>query len=571
MNVYNKKNFLKIKIIFAISGILQGIIVTLLIPLLPLLLNVEWNQASKWLVVMGLIAIICFVCQFIGTSMGNDMAVWEVCDKQIHNIGKALTKLPLGWFSAKSKGEISQIISTDINTLSHLPSVVLPEIYIVVFSSFVIAVTVTYIYWPLGIIMAIMGLILWGCWNFNIQTLEEVEKHKTVANQTMAAKIVEFSQLQIVLRATGVLINGWSKLNQALIDDKDATLAVMKKQSLAAGIYMTTANVGMFLVLILAAFATKSGVIDLASFLTIAILIVRFANPLAGLLPYGTEINAAKIATNNILQVTEAKTLLVSDKPKRFLNNRNEGCSIEFKDVNFSYIDDYQVLYNFNFTAPAKSITALVGPSGSGKSTITRLIARFWDTQYGRVLINGIDVKDIAPEALMETISMVFQEVYLFNTTIRENIAMAKPGSTNQEIERAAKEARLDEVINRLPNGWDTLVGEGGSALSGGEKQRVSIARAFLKDSPILLLDEITSALDGTNEAIITKSIQKLAENRTVIIIAHRLSSIKHADKIVLIEQGRILEEGSHDDLLKKSGAYNKLWQASLSSENWQV
>lgn len=217
------------------------------------------------------------------------------------------------------------------------------------------------------------------------------------------------------------------------------------------------------------------------------------------------------------------------------------------------------------------SLTALVGPSGSGKSTLMKLCARFYDPQKGKVLLNGQDMKKLEPESLMKHISMVFQDVYLFQDTIKNNIRFGKSNATDAEIEAAARKACCHDFIMRLPGGYDTMVGEGGCTLSGGEKQRLSIARAILKEAPVVLLDEATASLDPENEVEVQKAINTLIEGRTVIVIAHRLKTIRNADKIIVLEDGHIAEQGTHEELLRNQGLYHKLWSIQEKTIGWKL
>ena len=246
------------------------------------------------------------------------------------------------------------------------------------------------------------------------------------------------------------------------------------------------------------------------------------------------------------------------------------GNEIRFENVTFAY-ENTDVLRNVSFSIPSQSITALVGPSGSGKSTITRLIARFWDITGGRVLLDGLDIKEIDPEKLLARISIVFQDVYLFKDTIRNNIRVGKQDATKEEIEWAAKQACCHEFIHKLPQGYDTPVGEGGCTLSGGEKQRISIARALLKDAPIVLLDEATASLDPENELHVQQAINALVQRKTVVIIAHRLKTIKGADQIIVLDSGQVREQGTHEVLLKKDGLYRRLWTLQQQSAGWSM
>lgn len=244
---------------------------------------------------------------------------------------------------------------------------------------------------------------------------------------------------------------------------------------------------------------------------------------------------------------------------------------IVFDAVTFGYDAGLPVLQDLSFTIAPNTITALVGPSGSGKSTVTRLIARFWEVEHGRITIGGVSTREINPEKLLENISMVFQDVYLFQDTIGNNIRIGNMAATQEEIEQAARQACCHEFISKLPQGYDTPVGEGGSTLSGGEKQRVSIARALLKNASIVLLDEATASLDPENEAAIQQAINELVADKTVILIAHRLKTIQNADKILVLDQGRLVQQGKHDALLQEPGIYANLWSLQQGAEGWRL
>ena len=243
---------------------------------------------------------------------------------------------------------------------------------------------------------------------------------------------------------------------------------------------------------------------------------------------------------------------------------------VRFDGVSFAY-QDREVLRDVTLTAPTGGITALVGPSGSGKSTLVKLAARFWDVQKGSVRIGGIDVKELDPEALMRHISFVFQDVTLFNDTIEGNIRIGKPGATGEEIRTAAEAACCTEFIERLPDGYQTMLGENGATLSGGERQRLSIARALLKGAPIILLDEATASLDPENEVSVQNAINRLVAGKTVLIIAHKLKTIQNADQILVLEEGRLVEQGRHSDLLNHGGLYERLWRLQKSTDEWTL
>lgn len=320
---------------------------------------------------------------------------------------------------------------------------------------------------------------------------------------------------------------------------------------------------GLTLMIFAGTFLLVGGKLTLPVFLLFLLLGTRVFEPMTMVLTNYAEIRYAVLSAERIMQIRH-------EKPLPGGKDAPEGNSIAFENVTFAY-DNTKVLEDVSLSIPPKSITALVGPSGSGKSTITRLIARFWDVQSGRVLVDGQDIKEVDPEKLLSRISMVFQDVYLFKDTIRNNIKVGKMSATQEEIEWAARQACCHDFIMKLPMGYDTPVGEGGCTLSGGEKQRISIARALLKDAPIVLLDEATASLDPENERDVQKAINTLVDDKTVVIIAHRLKTIRGADKIIVLDKGKIAEEGVHEELLAKHGLYEHLWNLQQQSAGWRM
>jgi ATP-binding cassette subfamily B protein len=269
---------------------------------------------------------------------------------------------------------------------------------------------------------------------------------------------------------------------------------------------------------------------------------------------------------DKLTALKEEKELAVSEPSKNA-----EHSDISFKDVHFSYNGADEIIKGLSFDIPEKSSVALVGSSGSGKTTVARLLARFWDIQSGEICIGGVPITAMTQEHLLSKISMVFQDVYLFRDTIEENIRIGKPDATHEEIVRAAKSAACHDFIMSLPDGYETMIGEGGSTLSGGEKQRISIARAILSDAPIVFLDEATASLDPENEVLIQRAIDELVKNKTVLVIAHRLQSVMGLDNIIVLDDGKITEQGTHDELLRLGGRYAALWKEQQTAGCWKL
>ena len=326
---------------------------------------------------------------------------------------------------------------------------------------------------------------------------------------------------------------------------------------------ITLVRAGLTMMVLCGTYLLLGGELSILVFVLFLVVGSRVFDPLTSALTNFTEFRYFSIAGGRILS-------LMNEPEMKGERQSPAAGDIRFEHVSFAY-QDKDVLHDITVTLPKNSLTALVGPSGSGKSTVMKLCARFYDPQQGRIFFGGVPMDEIAPESLMSHISMVFQDVYLFQDTIRNNIRFGKTDATDEEIIAAAKKACCHDFIMRLPQGYDTMVGEGGCTLSGGEKQRISIARAMLKDAQVILLDEATASLDPENEVEVQKAIDSLIKGRTVIAIAHRLKTIKDADRIIVLEDGRIKEEGTHDELIRKEGLYAHLWNIQESISGWKL
>ena len=336
---------------------------------------------------------------------------------------------------------------------------------------------------------------------------------------------------------------------------------------LAVGVFMSSASMilqaGIGITIFVGAILLASGQIELLPLLMFLLMVTRIYGPILAILA-----NLSSLLNLNVV-TSRMRTLLTTpamDGDGKTVPN----CDIELSHVTFAYNQE-DVIKDVSCKIPQGSVTALVGPSGSGKSTISKLIARFWDVQKGKITVGGKDIKSMEPESLMSYMSFVFQDVTLFNDTVMNNIRLGNPNATDDQVIAAAKAAYCDEFVREMPDGYQTVLGENGSTLSGGERQRISIARALLKNAPIILLDEATASLDPENEVLVQKAIAKLVEGKTVIMIAHRLRTVVDADQILVLDNGRLVEHGTHDELMKKNGLYHKLFHIQQESLGWAV
>lgn len=555
---------------FAFSAVLQGITLALMIPFLRALFS-RSETLGTWLVVVAILGAITVTVDTFAMYRSYRISVYEVCDTLIDRVADHVLQLPLGWFNAKREADVANATSKEINTLSHLASMVIPNLCNAFIVPLVMLVATAFIEWPLAVVMAVSILPFILTWRKMSAATTRANDMEDRTSAAAAGRLIEFARLQPVLRATGAATS-WDPVQETLQADSEATLAGLRIKGRPAQGFNLIANVTFAVVLAMGLSFVTGARLDPIAYLVIAAVSARMLLPLTKAALYASEVDNAAVALRQMGIILDAAPLAEPDSEQA---REPRGTSIEFRGVSFSYESGRPVLDDVSLTAPQGAVTALVGPSGAGKSTILRLTARYWDVDAGSVTIGGVDVREIPTTRIMELTSMVFQDTYLFDTTIRENLRIARPNATDAELEEAARKARLDRVIEALPHGWDTEVGPAGQSLSGGERQRVAIARAFIKDAPILLLDEITSALDGENESAISDVISQLSEGRTVIVVAHRLSTIDSADQVVFLEplaDGAIVAEtGTPKELSSRPGRFHDFVAAADASSRWQL
>ncbi len=495
----------------------------------------------------------------------QNIAAYSVsCEGRIA-LGEYLRKLPMGFFKGRDPGDITALMLQDYSNvesmLSHLlmdavGSVALP----LAFLTFLIpldwrmsGVTVSVV--PLAVLIALgtRTLILrWG------------ETHIKSKNEA-SSRMLEYLDGMKNIKAHNLQGKKFTRLEKAFRKLKVDSIRLEAGSGPAVILGVLVLNAGIALILVAGTAFLLDGSLSVPNFLFFVIVGSRMYDPLTKVLLSFAELSYYSLSAERIAALYDTKPL-----PECETSPLGAGHDMEFQNVSFRY-HERDVLKDLSFVLKENTMTALVGPSGSGKSTIARLIARFWDVNTGVVRVGGYPLQDYRSEDLMARISMVFQDVYLFNDTILNNIKVGNSGATMDEVIVAATQARCHEFISKLPSGYETMVGEGGSTLSGGEKQRISIARAILKNAPIVLLDEATASLDPENELYIQQAIGELIKGRTLIVIAHRLSTITHADQILVLKEGSIVESGSHHDLIAANGAYAGMWAEQTRAHTWKL
>lgn len=556
---------------FVTSAVLQGLTLALMIPFLRALYS-RSQFLTAWLIAVVVMAVSAALVDTIAMHRSYRVSVFEVCDTMIDRVADHVLTLPLGWFSAEREAAVVNATSKEVNTLSHLASMVIPNLCNAFIVPLVMLGATAVVEWPLALIMAAAIVPLVLTWRLMGAATTRANEMEDRTSSAAAGRLVEFARLQPVLRATGATKTGWAPVQAALEADSASTLDGLRVKGRPGQYFNLIVNIAFALVMAMGLARVSGHRLDVVAYLAIMAVTARTLLPLTKAAMYGSEADNAKVALRAVGDILDARPL--SDpEPGQEIEPR--GTTIALNDVSFSYDAGRPVLAGVSLSAPQGRVTALVGPSGAGKSTILRLAARFWDVDDGTVTIGGAPVRSMRASTIMGMTSMVFQDVYLFDTTIRENLRIARPEATDAELAEAARRARLDRVIEALPHGWDTQVGPGGLSLSGGERQRVAIARAFVKDAPILLLDEITSALDGENESAITEVVRELSEGRTVIVVAHRLSTVRQADEVVFLEPtqagARVAQRGTPQELAAVPGPFREFIEASTASSRWHI
>ena len=470
-------------------------------------------------------------------------------------MGDHLRNLNLGYFNKHNIGNVINIITNDLQDFEHVLTHSTSElIKLGILSIYLLLVTfaISPILGILQILIAAAGAI------FIVLGMKKSSKIALKKKHTMddvVSRMVEYISGMELFKSYNLAGEKFKRLKDSFNDLKKESINTEIALAPYILIFQLTVDISFALLLLASTQFFISGSINKIMFFSYIIIGLSLSNILKAFSGQYVFFQYMKLATDKLINVYNEKEISYEFEVMPFKNY-----DIKFENVSFSYEKDKPVLKNISFEAKQGTSTALVGSSGSGKTTVTNLIARFWDCQSGIISIDGTDITKIYPEELLTNISMIFQDVYLVNDTVENNIKLGKPDATHEEVIKAAKDASCHEFITELENSYDTVVGEGGSTLSGGEKQRISIARALLKDTPIILLDEATASLDADNEHEIRKSLDKLIKNKTVITIAHKLNTIKNYDQIIVMSDGIIEEKGTHEELMKNKKRYYEMY-----------
>lgn len=567
------KLLLRLGSLQVILAVLQGVLLGMLVPILRALLRPEpdFAAAGPWLFAGGIGLAVYAVLTVIATPFGF-AASMELAAELRHHLMGHVTTLPLGWFTADRKARLARAVTADVNTISHLTVTIgFPAIVSVLVPATVIVVTFA-VDWRMALLFLAIAPIAFLTLRRagHIASIAEVELEEAATE--IAGRAIELGQAQTVLRAAGHGTTGTARLREALEEHRRTYRRSLRRSMVPDLTFTAVVMIGFAAVLALGAWLLLERSLPIPDAVVLFVLAVRFLEPIGNLIELIGALRAMDNSIGRVQAILHTRPLPKAPKPV----TRLENAGIEFESVTYHYEQETgkaPALSDVSFRCLPGTMTALVGPSGSGKTTVIRLIARFFDVDKGSVRIGGVDVRSLNEEVLMSDVAIVFQDVYLFDTTIEDNVRLAKPDATDEELAAAARAARLDDVIARLPQGWRSRVGEGGAQLSGGERQRVSIARAFLKRARIVLIDEASSALDPENEIAVSQAIANLAgdPDRTVIVIAHRPSTLAAADQVIVLDAGRVAEIGKPEELRQGEGIFARLFDQYERARSWHI
>ena len=509
-------------------------------------------------------AVVHYLCDRLQSAAGYMIFT----DKRME-LGGHLRKLPMGYFTSGNIGKISSVLSTDMVFIEEVAMSTLGNMMSYMLSAFVLLVFMFFLDLRLGLIAAAVTLLAW----FIAKGMNKVSLKEAAGRQDQSEHLTDavlsFAEGISVIKSYNLIGEKSEELTENFRRSRDTSTVFERKMTpWTRGLTILYA-VGISAIFVLSVWLQQSGSLSLPYLLGVLLFVFDLFSPLKSLYGEASRLTVMNAALDRIEAVLNEEEL--PDKGTQHISQADSNLpEICFDNVTFAY-QDKEVLHDISFSMKKHTMTALVGPSGGGKSTIANLLARLWDVKSGKVTIRGTDIRDVPLSELMEQISMVFQRVYLFQDTIYNNISMGKPDATEEEVYEAAKKARCYDFVMALPDGFQTVIGEGGATLSGGEKQRISIARCILKDAPIVILDEATASVDTDNESYIQEAINELVKGKTLLVIAHRLNTIRQADQILVIADGRISEQGTHDELMEKAGIYQDFVNIRKKSSGWSI
>ena len=552
-----KRDLIISSVFFALYGLSSiAMIVIVFSILFQIFDGTSLASLYKYFIAIGLLVVFKGICNMVA-DMKKHSAGFDIVQQIRERMIIKLKKFSLGFYTNERLGEINTILHKDVDNMS----LVVGHMWSRMFGDFLIGAVVfvglANIDIKLALIMAVSVPIALAFLYMTIKQSEKIENQNNSALLDMVSLFVEYVRGIPVLKSFS---NNKSLDNELMNKTKkfgETSKSASRFKAKQLSIFGFLLDIGYLVLLIAGTIFVVNGNLDVLNFIIFAVISKEFYKPFASMEQHYMYYVSAVDSYERLSRILYAD--VIPDKVNGIVPKDND---ISFENIDFSYEKDEFKMEKLSFSIAEKTMTALVGESGSGKTTITNLLLRFYDVQQGKITLGGTDIRDIPYDELLDRISIVMQNVQLFDNTIEENIRVGKKGATKEEIIEAAKKARIHDFIMSLPEGYETDIGENGGILSGGQRQRISIARAFLKNAPILILDEMTSNVDPVNESLIQDAITELAKNRTVLVVAHHLKTIQKADQILVFQKGNLLQKGKHGELLEKDGYYTKLWKA---------
>ncbi|MDH2456748.1 ABC transporter ATP-binding protein [Corynebacterium bovis] len=555
------------------AGITQGVAVLLMVPVLTALFRADWSATGRALVVLAVAVVVHSVVMAVATGAGFTGSLGVI--RSMHRgLGRTLLRLPLSWFGPESQGRASHSAVRGTLFVATAAMDVLVPLTVNVTAPATVAVGALVLDWRVGLALVVAGPVVYLSSRVAARWESAGEERVREVRAETDSRLLEFARGQQVLRASGIAAD-YPPLHRAV--DRQRAMG-RRALWLSVGGMVLQGFVIQFVLGAVSALAVWTVVGgaggaggDAVTAVALVGLVALAAGPLRVVSSMSTALHQSKEEIDDVRALLAEPGLPEPADPVPF----PERADVRLRDVRFSYGGDtpggHRVLDGVDLTVPDRTYTALVGPSGSGKTTIVRLIARLWDVDGGSVEIGGVDLRDMTTSDLYAHVSMIFQDVYLFDDTLWANIALGDPSASPEAVRAAAERAHVTEIADRLADGWDTRVGEGGSLLSGGERQRVSIARALLRTAPLVLCDEPSSALDPTTRRAVTGALAELSRDATVVVVAHQLETIRGADQILLLEGGRIVARGTHEELARDDERYRRFWSLREEAGRWNL
>ena len=503
-------------------------------------------------------------CSYWSTNAETETGYFMVAEKRIH-IGDRLRYIPMGYFNDNSLGNITAVVTTTLSDVENNAARCLVSVIGGFLNTLGLCLGLTVADWRLGL-LAIVGILAYlGVTELSQRAMLKTGPARQHAQMNLVEAVLEYIQGMSVVKSYGLDKDSGQAVQRTVDESCDKALSLEKSVVPWMGLRQVVVRVFSVAIAVCALAFYSGGTLSLARCLLMLV---------ASFMLYAELESAGNMADNlQMLGASMDKANSIDDTPVMDIDGAElttADASVEFQDVSFAY-GDRTILDHVSLTVPSGSTTAVVGPSGGGKTTLCNLIARFWDVQSGKITVGGYDVREYKLDSLMKNISMVFQSVYLFNDTVENNIKFGRPDATHEQVVAAARAACCHDFIMALPDGYDTVLGEGGGSLSGGEKQRISIARAMLKDAPIVILDEATASVDPENEAELQAAISALTRGKTLIMIAHRLNTVRNADQILVLSGGHIVQRGTHQELMAQGGLYADFVGVRQEALRWKL